>query len=320
MKTVTKQARDQAVLGVETAALPEEELAAINRLSRGNLSGEEVYCFAVRLCDNQTDRDEEYFDRRGLETLAELFVGKTGIFDHSWSARDQTARLYRTEIVEEPGAVSEAGEPGCYLKGFAYMLRTEENAGLIAEIEGGIKKEVSVSCAVRRSVCSICGNDIHDRSLCSHEKGREYEGRRCIVRLEEPVDAFEWSFVAVPAQRLAGVVKGYRPESLRQALKGADPEGCWQEELRTLERQAEAGRHYLDRLRRETLRLGLMAQEGLDGETLGAIVEKLEVRELEALQESYRQRVEKTLALPVQLPYGGGEGEGTPLDETAFQI
>ena len=65
MKTVTKQAQGQAVQGMETAGLPEQELAAINRLSRGNLSGEEVYCFPVRLCDNQTDRDDEYFDRRG---------------------------------------------------------------------------------------------------------------------------------------------------------------------------------------------------------------------------------------------------------------
>ena len=320
MKTVTKQAQGQQVQGMEAAGLPEQELAAINQLSRGNLSGEEVYTFGVRLCDNQTDRDEEYFDRRGLEKLAELFVGKTGIFDHSWSAKDQTARLYRTEIVEEPGMMSEAGEPGCYLKGYAYMLRTPENAGLIAEIEGGIKKEVSVSCAVRRSVCSICGNDIHDRGLCSHEKGREYEGRRCIVRLEEPVDAFEWSFVAVPAQRLAGVVKGYRPGDLWQALKGVDPEGDWQEALKCLEQQAAAGRHYLERLRRETLRLGLMVQEGLDGGTLGSILEKLEVKELEALQDSYQKRMEQRLAMPVQLPYGGGDGEGAPLDEAAFQI
>ena len=318
MKTVTKQAQGQAVQGMETAGLPEQELAAINRLSRGNLSGEEVYCFPVRLCDNQTDRDDEYFDRRGLELLAELFVGKTGIFDHSWSARDQTARLYRTEIVEEPGAVSEAGEPGCYLKGYAYMLRTQENAGLIAEIEGGIKKEVSVGCAVRRSVCSICGNDIHDRELCSHVKGRVYEGKRCIVRLEEPVDAFEWSFVAVPAQRRAGVVKGFG--GLRQVLAAADPEGAWREELLSLQKQASLGRQYLENLRQETVRLGLMVQEELDGGTLGSIVEKLEVQELEALQESYQKRMAKRLALPVQLPYGGGDGEDAPLDEAAFQI
>ena len=104
------------------------------------------------------------------------------------------------------GVRSEAGEPGCYLKGYAYMLRTQENEGLIAEIAGGIKKEVSVSCAVSRCVCSICGHDIHDRGLCSHVKGRTYEGKRCIARLADPTDAFEWSFVAVPAQPRAGAV------------------------------------------------------------------------------------------------------------------
>ncbi|MDY3014869.1 MAG: hypothetical protein SOR61_06760 [Evtepia sp.] len=150
MRTVTKEAETQT-----TPERREGELAAINRLSRTPLTDEAIYTFAVRLCDNQTDRDDEYFDRRGLEKLADLFVGKTGIFDHSWSAKDQTARIYRTELVEETGAVTEAGEPGCYLKAYAYMLRTPENASLIAEIEGGIKKEVSVSCAVSRCVCSI---------------------------------------------------------------------------------------------------------------------------------------------------------------------
>ena len=204
METVHKQAQ----------AKPEQnghagELAALNQLLGTKLTEEQVYFFALRLCDNHTDRDAEYFARADLEQLAALFVGKTGLFDHSWSARDQAARLYRTELEEEPGVVTESGEAGCWLKGYAYLLRTQENESLIAEIEGGIKKEVSVSCAVARSVCSICGNDIHDRSLCSHEKGRLYEGKRCIVRLAEPVDAYEWSFVAVPAQPRAGVVKRF---------------------------------------------------------------------------------------------------------------
>ena len=52
-----------------------------------------------------------------------------------------------------------AGDAYCWLKGWAYLLRTEKNADLIAEIEGGIKKEVSVGCSVRHSVCSICGGE-----------------------------------------------------------------------------------------------------------------------------------------------------------------
>lgn len=314
MTNIIKECRE-AVRGEQT--LPAGELEAIHRLCRGTPSEEEIYPFALRLCDNQTDRDDEYFDRRSLEKLAELFMGRTGIFDHSWSARDQTARIYRTEIVEEPGIVSEAGEPGCYLKGYAYMLRTPENAGLIAEIEGGIKKEVSVSCAVRRCVCSICGNDINDRGLCSHVKGRVYEGKRCIVRLEEPVDAYEWSFVAVPAQPRAGVVKGFG--GLRQVLAAADPEGSWQEELLCLQKQAAAGRQYLEKLRRETVRLGLMAEDSLDGGTLRAIVEKLDAAELEALQDCYAARLEKRAAMPVQLPYGG-ERTLTSADDGAFAI
>lgn len=315
MRTVTKEAETAAA-----AALAKEELAAINRLSRTELTAEEVYTFAVRLCDNQTDRDEEYFDRRGLEKLAALFVGKTGVFDHSWSAKDQRARIYRTEIVEEPGAVTEAGEPGCYLKGYAYMLRTPEHEGLIAEIEGGIKKEVSISCAVSRCVCSVCGNDIHDRGLCSHVRGRVYEGKRCIVRLEEPTDAFEWSFVAVPAQRRAGVVKAYGGgDSLRQMLAGIRQEGAWREELRTLEKQAETGRKYLEGLRQETVRLGLLAEKDLSGAVLRAIADRLEVEELEALRSCYEKRLEKAVNWPVQLGYGGRE-EGVEGDDLPFTI
>ncbi len=305
MQTVTKQAQNQQI--PETGGGPVEE---INRLLGTSLTQEEVYPFAVRLCDNQTDREQEYFSRQDLEALAPLFVGKTGIFDHSWSAKDQTARLYRTEVVEEPGVVSEAGEPGCYLKGYAYLLRTEENAGLIAEIEGGIKKEVSVSCAVSGCVCSICGNDIHDRSACSHVKGRVYEGKRCIVRLAEPTDAFEWSFVAVPAQPRAGVVKGFGG-GLEQVLASLDRTGHWQEELRLLREQAAAGRRYLAGLRRETVRLGLLAQPSLEAGTLEAIAGKLEERELEQLRASYAKQLEQQLPLPVQLHYGGEGAETT---------
>lgn len=261
----------------------------------------------MRLCDNQTDRDDEYFDRGALEALAPLFAGKTGIFDHSWSARDQTARIYRTEVVPEHGVITEAGEPGCSLKGYAYMLRTQDNESLIAEIEGGIKKEVSISCAVSRRVCSICGNDIDDHSLCSHVKGRCYEGKRCIARLAEPTDAFEWSFVAVPAQRSAGVVKAQKIYAPPQ------PGETWRE----LEKQAAVGRRYLETLRRETVRLGLMAEETLDGDTLRSIAGKLGERELEELKTCYEKRLQKPPR--TQLRYAAGQTEGTGAD-SAFVI
>ena len=140
------------------------------------------------------------------------------------------------------------------------------------------------------------------------------------MRLAEPTDAFEWSFVAVPAQPKAGVVKGYRKEgSLGQMLADLDREGSWREELRLLEQQAETGRRYLERLRRETVRLGLMAEAGLGGDTLRAITDKLEEQELEELRACYEKRLEGKLSLPVQLRYGGEEGRQTG-DDGSFVI
>ena len=297
METVHKQAQ----------AKPEQnghagELAALNQLLGTKLTEEQVYFFALRLCDNHTDRDAEYFARADLERLAALFVGKTGLFDHSWSARDQAARLYRTELEEEPGVVTESGEAGCWLKGYAYLLRTQENESLIAEIEGGIKKEVSVSCAVARSVCSICGNDIHDRSLCSHEKGRLYEGKRCIVRLAEPVDAYEWSFVAVPAQPRAGVVKRFGSEGT---------------ELRMLRKQAELGQRYLTGLRREVVRLAMLADGHLDGKIFTKAVGRLDEAELLELKRAYEAQIAKKFPVAPQLRQ---QAETKREDEAVFLV
>ena len=145
--------------------LTKEELDQINRFSKAELTADQVYTFSVRLCDNEVDRDFERFGTEDLDRLGELFLGKSGIFDHQWSANVQTARIYRTEVVREPGTVTAAGDEYRWLKGWAYLMRTEKNQELITEIEGGIKKEVSVGCSMGRSVCSVCGASQEDPLL-----------------------------------------------------------------------------------------------------------------------------------------------------------
>mgnify|MGYP007123093707 CR=1 FL=1 len=82
--------------GGEGAALTAGDLELIGALARRPLSQEEVYTFSVRLCDNEIDRDFERFSPQTLEQLAPLFVGRSGIFDHQWSALGQAARIYKT--------------------------------------------------------------------------------------------------------------------------------------------------------------------------------------------------------------------------------
>ena len=284
--------------GEETRLGP-EELEQINRLARRELTAEEVYAFSVRLCDNEVDRDGERFEPETLEELAGLFVGKCGIFDHQWSAKGQTARIYRTEVVREPGVVTAAGDEYRWLKAWAYLMRTEKNQDLITEIEGGIKKEVSVGCSMGRSVCSVCGAE---NGACSHVKGQVYGDKLCFTELREPLDAYEWSFVAVPAQPRAGVVKRFGRE---------------EPELRLLQKQAQAGQRYLSALRREVVRLAMLADSALDGRVFAKAVGRLEEDELLELKGAYEAQVAKRFPVPVQLRQRQAE---LPEDAAVFQV
>jgi len=276
-----------------------EELAEINRFAKAELTEEQVYVFSVRLCDNEVDRDFERFDAAALERLGELFVGKSGLFDHQWSALGQTARIYRTELVRESDRVTAAGDGYCWLKGWAYLLRTERNQDLIGEIEGGIKKEVSVGVSMRRQVCSICGARAGE---CAHEKGQMYGGSLCFTELRDPVDAYEWSFVAVPAQREAGVLKRFGPESGETAL---------------LRKQAALGRKYLQGLRKDVVRLAMLADDGLDGQVFAKAAERMEEPELLELRQAYEVCVAKRFPAAPQLRRREAAQRG---DETAFLV
>lgn len=185
-----------------------EDLAKIQQFSRRELLPEEIYVFNVDLCNNDVDRDYEKFSVETLKQMAELFVGKTGIFDHSMKSADQTARIFDAFVEKVNGKKTADGEDFYSLKAKAYMLNNEQNRSLIDSIDAGIKKEVSVSCSVDKAYCSICHTD-KKRAACEHRKGKMYGDRLCFNILTDATDAYEFSFVAVPAQREAGVTKSF---------------------------------------------------------------------------------------------------------------
>jgi len=273
-----------------------DDLALIHRWTRRELAAQELYVFRANLCDNEIDRDGERFTRAALETLAALFVGKTGLFDHSGKSGDQVMRIYATEIIEEPARQTKTGEPYASLSAKVYLLRGGENEALIRAIDGGIKKEVSISCAVKRVICSACGR-AYGREGCSHKKGEVYDGKRCHAVLDEPTDAYEFSFVAVPAQPAAGVTK-------KKQRRQEDPE---MEELRNL---AEDGRAYRGQLLEKTLRAGAIAVPGMKRALLEAMCHSLPTGELRELCGTLESQAAKTLPLKGQLIWGTRQDEG----------
>ena len=270
--------------GCPTAA----QLETINAQAKSELKEGQVYVFSVRLCDDQVDRDGERFDTEALPALAKLFLGKTGIVDHKWSSENQVARIFQTEVVREDRV--------SYIKAWAYIRRGSQTEEIIADIEAGIKKEVSVGCSMGRSVCSICGSDY---GTCGHQKGEHYDGQLCCAILKEPMDAYEFSFVAVPAQREAGVLKGYGKSELK--LKElADIYGA-QAEYRELYKQAQLGRKYEKQLQDDVVRLCLSVGLGVEEPVLRTLMEKAGADELMKLKEALDRRLAQMMPVRSQL-------------------
>ena len=185
------------------------DLAQINQYSLSPLSADEVFAFKVSMAGNEIDRDYEVFPRATLSKLASLFVGKTVIKDHQHVSDNQIARIYATDLVEGGHMqLTKHGEIFTELVAKCYMVKTSTNADLIAEIRAGIRKEVSLGCSIGKAVCSICDTD-NVQTYCTHFGGKQYDGKTCYFSLEEAKDAFELSFVAIPAQQHAGTVKSY---------------------------------------------------------------------------------------------------------------
>lgn len=308
-----------------------EELAEINRYARSSLKREEIYAFTITLCDNEIDRDGERFSSETLKQLAALYPGKPGLFDHSMKGRDQTARTYRAWVETDGTKRTSLKEPYTALRARAYMVRTPENKGLIAEIDAGIKKEVSVGCAVAQKTCSICGAD-RRKEPCVHLPGRVYEGKLCHTVLSGAKDAYEWSFVAVPAQPEAGVTKAYSMKKggntdmteLLNILKNTETgvtltkgqAGGLLSHIQALETLADEGKQYRSALSQEVIRLCALHLPQLDLGKCPDLLQKCSTQELAALKSMLSAAGDEPSTVQLSAP----GAEHSEQDDRAFQI
>ena len=178
---------------------PDDYQLIIKTLASADLKQEDIFVYPVRLCDNKVDSANEFFSEKSLNELAELFVGMPGIYNHDWKdAREIHSRIYKTEVIEEDNGYK-------YLLGYAY---TTDDA-VIKGIKEGMLKEVSVG----------------------FETGKvsepDADGVSCI---ETVTRAFEYSFVTVPCQANARVLKnknrGDEDMDLQEQIKALTDENA----------------------------------------------------------------------------------------------
>lgn len=285
---------------VKSFEVSDEDLRLINSYTRRELSRDEVYCFSLILCDNEIDRDFEQFPTQELYKLAELFVGKTGIFDHNPSTENQCARLFHCRVDVDGTRKNSVGEPYACVKAKAYIPINDSTRTLIDDIDSGIKKEISVGCSAGATVCSVCGENMYGGE-CVHKKGQVYGGRQCYGKLCGISDAYEWSFVAVPAQRAAGVIKNKRLEGnlLDSVFKKLETPG----ELTLSEQDKNKLCSYIDRLKslcadgedyRQELKSDVIKLNalngGIDHGVMAAVVDRMTIAELKAFKSAYSRK------------------------------
>lgn len=206
--------REYKSAGIKSAGDAQQaDLTLINQYARTPLTVDQVYTFKLQLCDNEVDRQFDHFTPQALNELSALFIGKTVIADHNWKTKKQRARIYSTNVETVQGKQTSIGEPYMRLVAMAYMLRIDANADIISEIDGGILKEGSVAFDNASTTCDLCGNEYYSCD-CPHWKGDAYTEngveKTCTVTLDDVTDAYEFSLVAVPAQRAAGVTKAFK--------------------------------------------------------------------------------------------------------------
>lgn len=288
-----------------------EQLKKVNKFTRRELSADEVFVFSVILCDNEIDRDFERFTKQTLDNFKELFIGKTGIFDHSHKAQNQCARIFDTEVIAQEGKLTKAGDKYYKLKAYAYTVRSEQNKNLIIDIDAGIKKEVSVGCATAKRICSICGSE---NNSCMHRKGKVYrkngKDMLCFHELDGATDAYEWSFVAVPAQVGAGVTKSFNKErktnmSIEQLMKSFETE----KEITLTEKEAnelykefsdmatlsKAAEEYLDEQKQFIIKNICEKLDNENSKIFAAAMDKMSAQELIKLYRNAEKKEDVTL-------------------------
>lgn len=201
---VRKSISMKGIAAAGVKSVTDGDLQIINSMTRREFAADELYIFPVVCCDTRLDRDGDRFTRASLDEMVGMAKGVTVIFDHRWSASGQTARLYKAEV-------RPAGDGDYELLAWAYMPKNEQTQSVIDSIDAGILKEVSVGFAYKQLQCSVCKQDYFGGN-CPHYRGREYDGQNAFTWIDGVAEWYELSFVAVPAQPLAGVAKSWRQE------------------------------------------------------------------------------------------------------------
>ncbi len=144
---------------------------------------------------------------------------------------------------------------------------------------------------------------------CKHQKGKQYGADFCHHLLENATDAYEWSFVAVPAQKNAGITKSFieaKEEVMQDTQALLKSFSDCKEDITISKQQANElvqfieslkqacilGTQYKEDLIAEVRRLSFLTNESIPSDIMNAVLGKMDIVELKAFQKAYSEKLE----------------------------
>jgi len=189
-------------------------VADVNKFTLRPLTRDEFAVFTMDLCNNQVDAHYSRFPLDELESINDMVPGRPFMERHDTKGTLPRGTFFRSGLHEEPDGEYVSVRPD------VYILHTEDNRALIANIEGGVYRATSIGFSFMRPECSICHKDIR---TCDHVPGRRYAEESCHYIMHDVVSVLEGSVVFSASQGTGFVAsgdEGSRPTA-SEALKAA---------------------------------------------------------------------------------------------------
>jgi hypothetical protein len=173
------------------------------------LAAAEFVVFTLDLCHNQIDRHFSRFPEEELETINRMVPGRPLMERHDLRGTLPRGTFFRSALHQDGAKVS--------VRPDVYVLRTNENADFILNIEGGVYRETSIGFSFRMPECSVCQRDLR---TCDHVPGRSYGDTPCHYVMRDVLEVIEGSVVPAGSQG-TGFVAQERGLPLAMALDNA---------------------------------------------------------------------------------------------------
>jgi hypothetical protein len=199
------QDRALAELGSLPSGVPDAaEYALIRPFLLEPVPPEQLYVRRMALANDEYCRSDMRFPPEILARLAETLVGKPLLIGHDTSGL-ASGLFYRAHT--RPALPGEAGTTT--LEAWFYLLRTEANAEVRAQMDAGVARYCSIGYTWDRRLCDVCGCDYYGD--CPHYRGQRLEdGRRVTLTYAGDLaryEAIEGSLVYLGRLRLAQLIK-----------------------------------------------------------------------------------------------------------------